>query len=150
MRISDRIMADLKEALRARESVRVSCLRMARAEALKRSKAEGGNADLDDDDWIGILSSLIKQRKESAAAYRSGDRIDRAELEEAEAAILQGYLPAPFSTAEIEALARQAIEELGASSPRDMGKVMGRLRSEVRGRADGKTVAGIVRSLLVG
>lgn len=148
MGTADQIMTDLKEAMRARDQVRVSCLRMARAEALKRSKAAAGQAELDEDAWIGLLSSLIKQRRESAEAFRKGDRAERAEHEEREASILQSYLPTPFTEDELRELVVEAIQTTGAATPRDMGKVMGKLRPVVRGRADGKALATLVRSLL--
>jgi uncharacterized protein YqeY len=104
--------------------------------------------DLTDDEMLAVLDKQVKQRRESADLFRQGGRADRADGEEAEAAILLEYLPAQLSDEELEGMARAAIAETGASSPGDMGKVMGRLSPQTKGRADGRTVSELVRRLL--
>ena len=93
---------------------------------------------------------MVKQRREAIELYRQGDRGDLADKEAAEIAVLEAYLPRPLTDAEVESLAREAIAAAGAGSPADMGRVMKELMPKVAGRADGKTVNGIVRRLLAG
>jgi hypothetical protein len=97
---------------------------------------------------VAILDRQVKQRRESADAFRSGGRGDRANDEEAEAVILREFLPEPLAPDELETMARAAIAETGASSPSEMGKVMGRLTPQTKGRADGREVSELVRRLL--
>ena len=104
--------------------------------------------ELTDEEVVDVLGKQVKQRRESIAMYRDAGRDDRAAAEEAEAAILAEFLPEQLADDEIERLARAAIAETGASSPSDMGKVMGRLSPQTRGRADGRAVSEVVRRLL--
>lgn len=136
----------MRDAMRARDQRRTQTLRMAMAAAQNR-RIELGHA-LSDDEVVGVLSHQVKQRRESAEAFRSGGREDRATDEEAEAAILTEFLPQQLSAAEIEALARAAIDELGARGPADVGRVMGRMAPQTRGRADGRAVSEVVRRML--
>lgn len=142
----DQIESAMRDAMRSRDEQRTQTLRMAMAAAhnlrIERRR------DLTDDEIIDVLGKQVKQRRESIAMYRDAGRDDRAAAEEAEAAILTEFLPQQLSEAELEALARAAIAEAGASSASDMGKVMGRLSSQTRGRADGRAVSEVVRRLL--
>ena len=106
--------------------------------------------DLTDEEVVDVLTKQVKQRRESIAMYRDAGRAERAAAEEAEAAILSEFLPEQLDGAEIEALARAAIAETGATSPSDIGRVMGRLAPRTRGRADGRAVSEVVRRLLTG
>jgi uncharacterized protein YqeY len=153
MGLREQLMDDLKDALRAKDEVRKTTIRSVIA-AIQKAETEldasGERVHLDD---RGILASIAKQakmRQESIIEYRKGGREDLVAEEEAELAILQAYLPQQLTREEIEAEARQVIEAVGASSPRDMGQVMKPLMAKLRGRADGRLANEIVRELLVG
>jgi uncharacterized protein len=148
MTLTERLEAAMRDAMRARDERRTLTLRMALAAAHNQKIARG--RDLTDDEVVDVLTKQVKQRRESIAMYRSAGRDDRASAEEAEAAILTEYLPEQLSGAEVEELARTAITEVGASSPADMGRVMGRLSPQTKGRADGRLVSDTVRRLLAG
>lgn len=137
----DRVQADTREAMKAGERDRVAALRLI-ADALQKDAKQGG------DDEVAVLRRERKRRLEAAEAYREGDRADRADAEEAEAREIERYLPAEISDDELAALVDAAISEAGASSPGDMGKVMGALMPKVGGRADGKRVSAAVRERL--
>jgi uncharacterized protein YqeY len=138
----------MRDAMRARDEQRTQTLRIAMAAAHNLKIARG--RDLTDDEVVDVLTKQVKQRRESIEMYRAAGREERAQAEEAEAAILAEFLPEQLSQAEIEALATAAIAELGASSPGDMGRVMGRLSPQTKGRADGRVVSEVVRRLLAG
>jgi uncharacterized protein len=146
--LSVRIESAMRDAMRARDEQRTSTLRMAMAAVHNQKIARG--RDLTDEEVVDVLTKQVKQRRESIAMYRDAGRDERAEAEEAEAAILAEFLPEQLDEGEIEAMARTAIAETGASSPADMGRVMGRLAPATRGRADGRVVSEIVRRLLAG
>jgi uncharacterized protein YqeY len=146
MTLRDRIEAAMRDAMRARDDQRTQTLRMAMAAAQNRRIALG--RDLTDEEVVDVLTKQVKQRRESVEMYRGGGRDDRAALEEAEAAILAEFLPEQLGEAEVESLARAAIAETGASSPADLGRVMGRLSQQTKGRADGRMVSEVVRRLL--
>lgn len=148
MTLTERLEAAMHDAMRARDERRTQTLRMAMAAAHNQEIARG--RPLTDDEVIEVLTRQVKQRRESIEMYRSAGREDRAAAEEAEAAILAEFLPEQLSEAEIEALARDAIAETGASSPGDLGRVMGALSPRTKGRADGRLVSDIVRRLLGG
>ncbi len=147
MTLSTRIESAMRDAMRARDEQRTSTLRMAMAAVHNQRIARG--RDLTDDEVVDVLTRQVKQRRESIAMYRDAGRDERAAAEEAEAGILAEFLPEPLSEAEIERLAREAIAATGAASPADMGRVMGRLAPQTRGRADGRVVSDVVRRLLV-
>ena len=146
MSLSDRLEAAMRDAMRARDAQRTQTLRMAMA-AAHNLKIER-RRDLTDDEVVDVLTKQVKQRRESIEMYRAGGREDRAAAEEAEAAILAEFLPEQLGEDEVEALARAAIAETGASTPADLGRVMGRLAPQTRGRADGRLVSDVVRRLL--
>jgi uncharacterized protein YqeY len=146
--LSARIESAMRDAMRARDERRTQTLRMAMAAAHNLRIAKG--RELTDDEVIDVLGTQVKQRRESIAVFRDAGREERAAAEEAEAAILAEFLPAQLSPDEIAALARDAIAETGATSAADVGRVMGRLAPQTRGRADGRTVSDIVRRLLAG
>jgi uncharacterized protein YqeY len=146
MTLLDRIEGAMRDAMRARDNRRTQTLRMAMAAAHNR-KIEL-RRDLTDDEVVEVLGRQVKQRRESIDVYRAAGREDRAADEEAEAAILAEFLPEQLGASELESLARSAITETGASSPADMGRVMGRLVPQVRGRADGRVVSDLVKRLL--
>lgn len=144
--LSTRIENAMRDAMRARDERRTQTLRMAMAAVHNERIARG--QELSDAEVVDVLTRQVKQRRESIAMYRDAGRDDRAEAEEAEAAILAEFLPEQLSEAEVTELARAAIADVGASSPSDMGRVMGRLVPQTRGRADGRMVSDVVRRLL--
>ena len=146
--LSGRIEAAMRDAMRARDAQRTQTLRMAMAAAHNRRIALG--RDLNDEEVVDVLTKQVKQRRESIEMYAAAGRADRAALEEEEAAILAEFLPEQLDEAAVEQLARAAIAEAGAATPADLGKVMGRLSPQTKGRADGRLVSDVVRRLLAG
>jgi uncharacterized protein YqeY len=146
MTIQDRIETAMRDSMRARDERRTQTLRMAMSAAHNREIELGRS--LADEDYVEIIGKQVKQRRESIEAFRAGGRDAMAANEEAEAAILSEFLPEPLSTEELEGLVRAAIEETGASTPADLGKVMGKVVPQTKGRADGKAVSDLVRRLL--
>jgi len=144
--LHDRIQTDIATAMRGGDTLRRDVLRMAASAAYNVAKKQG--RPLTDDEYVAVLSREVKTRRESVEAFRAGGREDLATKEEAEIAVLAGYLPQPLTEAEIEALVREAVAATGASSARDMGKVMGWLAPRTRGRADGKQVSELVARTL--
>lgn len=146
--LQQRLESAMRDAMRARDDRRTQTLRMAMAAAQNQRIAR--RRELTDDEVVEVLAAQVKQRRESIAMYRDAGREDRATAEEAEAAILSEFLPEQLSEADIEELARSAIAHTGASTAADMGRVMGRLSPQTRGRADGRLVSEVVRRLLAG
>lgn len=146
MSLKQQIQNDMKGALRARDSIRLSTLRLLIAAIQQRELDE--RIELDDAGTLGIVEKLIKQRRESARQFLEAGREDRAQAEQTEAEILTAYLPAALDEAELEAQIKVAIRESGASAPADMGKVMGLLKSRLAGRADMSEVSRRVRAQL--
>lgn len=140
MKLTERIAADLVAAMKERAELRLSVLRMLKAE-FQRAQADKGRAvELTEDDAQTLVRRLIKQRKEAAEQYRAAGAAGRAEEELAEAAVLEVYLPAQLGDTELDALVAEAAKEAGAVSVRDMGKLMRVLMPRVAGRADGNRV----------
>jgi uncharacterized protein YqeY len=148
MTLHARLEAAVRDAMRAHDSRRTTTLRMTLAAAHNQRIARG--RELTDEEVTEVVGREVKQRRESIEIYRGAGREDRAAEEEAEVAILSEFLPEQMTDAEIEALARAAIDETGASGPGDTGKVMGRVAPQTKGRADGRRVSEIVRGLLSG
>ena len=146
MSLQTDIESAMRAAMKAGDAVRVSTLRLAMAAAHNR-QIELGH-ELTDAEVIDVLDRQVKQRRESIELYRQGGRPELADAEEAELAILREFLPEPLTDAEIERLARDAVAATGATSPADMGRVMGALVPQTKGRADGKAVSDLVRRLL--
>lgn len=144
--IRDALTEDMKAAMRARETLRLSTIRMVRAEILNKDKESG--EETSEEDLLKLLQSMVKKREEAAEQYAAAGREDMAQQERDEIRIIEGYLPAQMEDAEIESAARAVIEETGASSMKDMGKVMGILTSELAGRATGARISQAVRNLL--
>jgi uncharacterized protein YqeY len=148
--LKDRLRQDLTTAIKARDEIRSSTLRMVLT-AITNAEVAGNEArELSDDDIIGVLSTEAKKRREAAQAFADGDRPEMAEKEQAEAAVIADYLPAQLSEEEIAELVRGAIEQTGAAGEgmRAMGKVMGVVTPQTKGRADGAVVAAEVRRQL--
>jgi uncharacterized protein YqeY len=142
------IARDTKEAMKARDRSRVDALRMLAA-ALKNGEIEKG-APLTESEEQAVLRRQLKQREESAEAFRKAGREDRAEAEVAEAEIVRRYLPAPLSDEELERIVDEAIAQTGATSMREMGAVMGRATALAGDRADGRRLSALVRERLQG
>ncbi len=146
MSIRDDISRDTKEAMKSRERPRIEALRMLSA-ALKNAEIEKGEPLIEEEE-MAILRRQLKQREESADAFRKAGREEQANAEETEAGIIRGYLPAPLSDEEMIQLVDEAIEEVGATSMRDMGAVMGRANARAENRADGKRLSTLARERL--
>jgi uncharacterized protein YqeY len=143
MTILEQVQADTRDAMKAGERARVGALRML-ASALQQE------AKLGKGDELAVLRREHKRRIEAAEAYRKGGSEERAQVEEHEAKLIEGYLPAQLSDEELEELVAAGIEESGASAPSDMGKAMAAVMAKVDGRADGKRVSEAVRARLAG
>ena len=146
MSLQERLSEDLKDAMRQKDEIRRSTIRFIRA-AVQNQEIDKRKA-LDDDEIIGVLSSLVRQHQESIAEFKKADRQDLVEKEEAELRIIREYMPKQIPEEKLAELAREAISQTGASGPGDFGKVMGLLMPQVRGRADGAQVSSVVRQLL--
>ena len=146
MSIKDTLTNDMKEAMKAKEKDRLAVIRMVRG-AIKQIEIDS-KKELDDEAVIGVISKEVKMRKDSVEEFKKGGREDLVAKTEAEIAVLMPYLPPQLSEDEIRSLVQAAVEQVGASSPKDMGKVMGVLMPKVKGRADGKLVNTIVKEAL--
>lgn len=146
MPLKARINDDLKGAMKAKDALRVDCLRLILSTVKNREIEKRG--ELDDAEVLKVLGTLAKQRAESIEMYRQGGRSDLVAKEEAELQIVQAYLPKALSEAELAALVAEAIAESGAAGPKDMGKVMKAIGPKVAGRADGKAVSEAVKEKL--
>lgn len=144
--LKQKLTDDLKQAMRDRDKVKLSVIRLVMA-AVKNAEI-ARQTTLDDADILGIIAKEARQRGESVEAFRQGNRQDLVAQEEAELTVLQGYLPQPMSREEIIAEARRVIEEVGAQGPGDKGKVMPKLITQLKGRADGREINAIVTELL--
>lgn len=148
MALFDQISKDIMAAMKAHDKVRLEALRNIKKNFIEAKTAPGANDELPDDKALKILAKMAKQGKDTADLYRSQNRPDLAEEEEAQAKIVEEYLPKQLSDAEIEAEVKAAIVQTGASSMRDMGKVMGVVTKKLAGKADGKKISEIVKKLL--
>jgi uncharacterized protein len=148
MTIQDRLTEAMKAAMKAKESLRLNTIRMART-ALKNKEIDA-RAELTEQEAIAVLSTLVKQRREAAEAYRGAGREDLASKEEQELAVIQEFLPAQLDEAGIRELIEKAVLETGASSMKDMGKVMKLVSAQTTGRADGRLVSELVKARLAG
>lgn len=148
MDLKDRIDADIKAAMLAREKDKLNALRAIKAAILLELTKEGAPGGLDEAVGMKILQKLHKQRMESAAIYHAQQRTDLAQEEEAQAFVIEAYLPKQMSEAEIEAAVREIIASTGAAGMMDMGRVMGEANKKLAGKADGSAVAGVVKRLL--
>lgn len=147
--LRERLREDLKAAMRAREIVRRDTIRMLEA-AIKNAEIERRGEELADEDVLAILQRQMKQRRDSIEQFEQGGREDLAEIERAEMAVIEAYLPEQLSRGDIAEAARRVIGQVGASGPGDRGKVMGPLMKELRGKADGAAVNAVVSELLEG
>ena len=148
MTLKERITEDMKAAMRASEKERLLTIRMVQAAIKQREVDE--RVVLDDTQVIAVIEKMVKQRRESIAAFEQGGRADLAEKERTEITLLQVYLPAQLSAAEVDALIKEAIATTGATSMKDMGKVMGAVKAKAAGRADMGAVSASIKAALSG
>lgn len=148
MNLFDKVSGDIKTAMLARDKVRLEALRGIKKEFLEAKTAKGGDGELSDDAALKILAKMVKQRKESASIYTEQNREDLAGEELAQAAIIEEYLPKQLSKEELTAALKEIIARVGATSAKEMGKVMGTASKELAGKAEGKAISAKVRELL--
>ncbi len=148
MGVKEKIVADMKEAMKAKDMTKVSTLRLLLSEI--KNKEIDKKGELTDEEIYALIQKAVKQRKESIEQYRSGGRNDLVQKEEAELKILESYLPEQLSKDELERIIEEAIKETGATTMKDMGKVMKIVMPKVKGRADGKIVNEMVKKKLGG
>jgi uncharacterized protein YqeY len=148
MSLKERITDDMKAAMRSGEKERLGVIRMITSAIKQREVDE--RITLDDNQVLSVLEKMIKQRKESLAMFQAGNRQDLVDKEAAEITLLQGYLPTQLSDADIDALIGDAIASTGAASIKDMGKVMGIIKSKAQGRADMAAVGAKIKAKLGG
>ena len=148
MKYTTQINEDIKKAMLAREKDKLEALRAVKTAFTLARTSKSADTELSDEDEIKIIQKLVKQRKESATIYREQNRPELAEKEEHESKLLEVYLPAQLSEEEIKAAITEIVNETGASSMADMGKVMGLASKKLAGKADGKFISQIVRGLL--
>lgn len=148
MGLSERIMEEIKTAMRAKDTVALESLRAVKSAILLAQTETGSKEAISEEDEIKILQRLVKQRKDSAAIYINQERPDLAEPEIAQAAIIEKFLPVQLSEVEIEEIVSKIIAVEGASGMAAMGKIMGLASAELAGKADGKTISTIVKKLL--
>lgn len=148
MKLRDKVMTAMKKAMKAKDSTTLESLRAIKSAMLLAQTEKGAGGDVSEADELKILQKLVKQRNDSAALFKDQGRADLAEVELAQAAVINQFLPEQLNDEEIEKVVVQTIERLGASGMQDMGKVMGAVTGQLAGQADGKTIAQIVRSKL--
>lgn len=148
MSLFEQVSGDIKAAMLARDKVRLEALRGIKKEFLEAKTAKGSDGELSDDVAMKILVKMVKQRKESASIYTEQNRPELAEEELAQAAVIEGYLPKQMTEEELTAALKEIIARVGATSAKEMGKVMGVASKELAGKAEGKAISAKVRELL--
>ena len=148
MGLEEKVMADMKAAMKAKDTTSLEALRAVKSAILLAKTEKGGGAGLADEDEIKLVQKLVKQRKDSAAIYQQQGREDLAGPELDQVAVIEKFLPEQLTEEEIEKVVIQTIDTLGASGMQDMGKVMGVVSKELAGQADGKTISTIVKAKL--
>lgn len=138
----------IKEAMKAKDRVRLEALRGVKKEVIEAKTAKGANAELSDTDIVKIIQKMVKQRKDAAELYKGQNREDLAEKELAEVEAISVYLPAQMSKDELMVVVKAIVEKVGATSMKEMGKVMGVASKELAGKADGKDISAVVKEIL--
>lgn len=149
MSLSTQIMEEIKTAMRAKDTIALEALRAIKSELLLAQTATGSKEEITEAEEIKLLQKLVKTRKDSAKIYTEQNRLDLAEPELAQIAVIEKFLPAQLTEAEVEAIVAKIIAETGASGIASMGKVMGIATAQLGGTAEGKTISAIVKKLLV-
>ena len=148
MTLEQQIQEAIKAAMKAKDTVALNATRAIKGEILLAKTAEGGAKEVTDGDILKMIQKLVKQRKEAAEQFVAGGRPELADNELAEAAVMEKYLPKQLSEAEVEVKVREIVARVGATSIKDMGKVMGVANKELAGLSDGRTISTIVKKLL--
>lgn len=148
MNLEQKIMAELKTAMLAKDEKTIRSLRAVKAAIIVAKTAEGASSELSDDDEIKLLQKLVKQRKDSLEIFTKQNRPDLASKEQEEIQVIERFLPAQMGAEELKAKLQEIIQRTGASSPADLGKVMGIASKELAGKADGKSISTTVKELL--
>lgn len=148
MALFDQVSKDIVAAMKAKDKVRLQALRNIKKYFIEAKTAPGANDTLSDETAMKILAKLAKQGRDTAALYTEQNRPDLAEEENAQAAVVESYLPQPLSAEELEAALKEIIAAVGAEGPKDMGKVMGTATKQLAGKADGKAISAKVKELL--
>lgn len=148
MSLEQQLTSELKDAMRAKDQLRLEALRAIKSAILLAKTQSGAEETLTEAQEIQLLQKLVKQRRDSAAIFKEQNRSDLAQPEEDQAAIIAAFLPQQLSVAEVEAIVEKIIAETGASSMKDMGRVMGAANQRMAGQADGKTISSIVKNKL--
>lgn len=148
MSLSEQIDAELKAAMLAKDEVKKLTLRGIKKEIIEAKTAPGANGEVSDDTVLKIIAKMLKQRKETATIYEQQNRPELAANEQAEAAILEAFLPKQMSAEELEAAIKALVAEVGAAGPKDMGKVMGLASKQLAGKAEGKAISDTVKAIL--
>ena len=148
MSLEQKIMGDLKTAMLAKDEKGLRSLRAIKAAILLAKTSEGAGGELKEDDEIKLLQKLVKQRKDSLEIFQQQNRTDLAQKEQEEIEIIEKFLPKQLSADELKSEVAAIISEVGATSPADMGKVMGAATKKLAGKADGKTISALVKELL--
>ncbi|GAA4738756.1 GatB/YqeY domain-containing protein [Flavisolibacter ginsenosidimutans] len=148
MSLEQKIMADMKEAMKAKEEATLRGLRAIKAEIIKAKTEPGAGGEISEEKEVSLLQKMMKQRKDSLEIYQQQNRADLAQKEQEEMAVIEKFLPKQLSSEELKEALQRLIAETGASSPADMGKVMGAATKQLAGKADGKTISATVKELL--
>ncbi|MBS1919952.1 MAG: GatB/YqeY domain-containing protein [Bacteroidetes bacterium] len=148
MNLEQRIMAELKTAMLAKDEKTTRSLRAIKAAIILAKTAEGAGGELKEEDEIKMLHKMVKQRKDSLEIYQQQNRADLAQKEKEEIEVIEKFLPKQLSAEDLKAEISKIIQQTGASSPFDMGKVMGMATKQLAGKADGKTISSVVKELL--
>lgn len=148
MSLEQQIMAEMKEAMKSKDEAALRGLRAIKAEIIKAKTEPGAGGEVSAEKELSLLQKMVKQRKDSLEIYKQQSRQDLAQKEEEEIKVIEKYLPKQLSPEELKAALQKIISEAGASSPADMGKVMGVATKQLAGKADGKTISAAVKELL--
>ena len=148
MNLEQQVMAEMKDAMKAKDEAALRGLRAIKAEIIKAKTEPGAGGELSDETANKMLQKMLKQRKDSLEIYRTQNRDDLAKKEEEEISIIEKFLPAQMGEAELKEAVQKIIVQVGASGPADMGKVMGVATKQLAGKADGKTISAMVKELL--
>lgn len=148
MSLEQKVMAELKTAMLAKDEKSLRSLRAIKSAIILAKTAEGAGGEIKEEDEVKLLQKLVKQRKDSLEIYEKQNREDLAEKEREEISVIEKFLPKQLDEAELRSIIQKIIDETGASSPADMGKVIGAANKQLAGKAEGKTIAGIVKDIL--
>ena len=148
MSLQDKVMGKLKEAMKAKDTVALESLRAIKSAILIAQTESGAKQELTEDEELKLVQKLVKQRKDSATLYHEQGRADLADPELAQVTVIEQFLPEQMSEEELQKVVAGIVEKVGATSMKDMGKVMGMVSKELAGKADGKAISNVVKSLL--